>query len=137
MNRLEFLKLLRSSLKDTAMEIATPIIEEEMEDLEKELVSLAGIRWHEAAISPASRSNFIWIKKSPVLFLNDGGHWRAFNPNCPACRTTIHYQEFQESALCLPCSSRWTVGELLEGEKLLHEYPMKQEKEKYYVALPK
>lgn len=135
MNRLDFLKVMKNSLQETVVEVATPLVEDDLSKVKNEWIVLNGMRWHEIAISTSRLPTVSWIGKMPILFFQESDRLRAYSGICRECHTTIHYQAFNEKIMCLTCSKEWKVEEI-EQEEILEELHIKHESNKIYVALP-
>lgn len=126
---------MKNSLKDTVVELATPLVEEDVSKVKNEWIVMNGMRWHEIAISTSPLPMVSWIGQKPIILFQGADRLYAYNGMCRDCQTTLHYQAFHEKIMCFTCSTEWKTEEIMQGN-ILEELYLKQESNKIYVALP-
>lgn len=140
MNRKEFLRQLRDDLLQTAAYIAHPLIEDDLEKMERVIDRISGIRWHplpehalEGEAAGALQVKEVFVE-GKGLFLVAGEKTGAFGNECTQCRTVVHWLPHVKRFHCFLCGKEWSPLDG-EGNLRLRRYPVKKRDGTWYVGL--
>jgi hypothetical protein len=141
MNRKEFLRKLGSDLLETVAHIAHPLIEDDLEKMERLMDRVSGLRWHPLPNSACKRATERAVQVEEIfiaghgVFLVVGEELRsAFGKECSECRTVVHWLPHVGRFKCFLCNKE--LSPLDEtGDLKLRSYPVKEKDGTWYVGL--
>ena len=137
MNRLEFLKGMKTSLFKTVQSACAPIVEEKIDKLDRSIDVFAQLQWCHVTNEARDKKTIEtkYIDGQSVLVVHADQSIRAFSGTCPSCSHLLHVFQMDFACKCMNCDDHFTFTSNEVGS--LREYPLKKRQDGYYVGLNK
>ncbi len=136
MNRLEFFKEIKKNLIQTAKELVSPIIEDDIEKIDSLVDRISGFNWYPLEnLDPHTmkKGEDQFIKNQPIYIYPDGNEMKAVSKLCPNCGNMLHVFSYENKMKCLQCENVFPLQ--FEEETDLHFFRLKKFRNKWYIAL--
>jgi len=138
LNRLEFFKEMRKSFRDTLKAIYMPLIEEDLDKLEKVTEHVLELKWYSLGYiwSFTSKIEYRYINGIPVIIVMEGESVQVFSGICPACSNLFVVSTLYSTSKCMKCEREYDFKSK-NGDLILEELLMKSEKDELFVGFQK
>ncbi|WP_139187787.1 hypothetical protein [Bacillus tuaregi] len=138
MNRLDFLKEMKTGFLKTVNAVYEPILEDDIVKMNQAADQLLGVEWsflmNEQPMAEGLEQKF--VKGQPVIVMHKAKTLYAYSGVCPACSQLLHISMQEKICKCLNCEKHLSIENKEEFDSLiLKEYPLKKKKDGYYIAL--
>lgn len=140
MNRLDFLKEMRSSLFGTVKEIYEPFVEDDLKKINQSADQLLGIHWFYVASGAESIHHLEqkYVAGKPIICFKSENEIRAYSGICPTCTNLLTISTFTKTCKCMHCDKQYDFESTSDDSKsVLTEFPVKQKSDGLYVGLKK
>lgn len=135
MNRRQFMRELGSGLVKTLREVAAPLMERDMEKLERLGDDWSGYRFVPLALPPSFKGPVmdLWEGAEPLLLRKSGQECSVYSGKCPGCGNLLHYLYYADKAACFSCGSQYGWA---ETDRSLRKLPMRGGESGWTVGIP-
>ncbi|CAM3205819.1 Rieske (2Fe-2S) protein [Sporolactobacillus spathodeae] len=135
MDRRSFFKELARSLTETGKEVLSPIIENDLEKIDRASDILQGQRWVPVA-SPSEGYEEQLVNGQLIGLFREGDQVRAFDKKCPQCRELLQWIAYDQKLHCPECDLSYSFVKK-EGALAPSFYAIKKDEQGFWVAFPK
>nr|WP_295971447.1 hypothetical protein [uncultured Bacillus sp.] len=138
MNRLDFFKEMKTGLLKTVTSIYEPIMEDDMEKINKVADQLLGIKWFYLTDNTyvSRKVEQKRINGRPCIISYDEGSIKAYSGICLSCSQLLYLSTADFTCKCLTCEKEIKLFEFEPcNHQIILEYPVKKQKDGYYVGL--
>jgi len=142
MNRKEFLRKIKSDILETVAHIARPLIEEDLEKMERVVDRVAGVHWFpvpDNAFKKRVTAGSVQVEEllfaGRGVFLVKGEEFRnAYGKECLECQTLVNWLPHMDRFKCFLCGKEFSPLDE-SGDLRLRRYPVKEKDGTWYVGL--
>jgi len=138
MNRLDFLKEMKMGFLKTVSALYEPVMDEDLAKINQAADQLLGVQWTFLLKEwqGIGRIDQKFVKGQPVVVMYRDDNVYAYSGICPSCSKLIHISIQEEVCKCLYCEKQASfINEKVPDNLILTEYPLKKEKDGYYIAM--
>lgn len=136
MNRENFFKEISKGFLSTFKTVLEPIIEDELDTIEKTTDRLLGIQWMFLCQTdyPFEKMNQFYVQNKSLFVIQEQGNMRAFSGICPSCSNLFNLTPLLLTCKCFNCEKDYNF-QTNSGELTFIELPITKEKDGYYVGI--
>lgn len=138
MNRLSFLKEMRTSLFETVKELYEPIMEDDLKKIDQSADQLLGIHWFYlvADVQSVKHLEQKYVAGKPIICVKENEKVRAYSGICPTCTNLLTISTFTSTCKCMHCEKDYAFHPTNEkADSLPIEYYIKQQGDGLYVGI--
>lgn len=134
MDRRAFFKELARSLTETGKEVLTPIIEHDLEKLDRASDLIQGLRW-QPINQPSQGYSEQVVNHSLIGLYVSKEEALAFDKKCAVCHTLLQWLAYDQQLHCLMCDQSYSFMRK-EGALAPSFYTLKHDQRGWSVAVP-
>jgi nitrite reductase/ring-hydroxylating ferredoxin subunit len=137
-NRGEFFKEMKKGFMNTLKTLYEPLIDDDLEVLEKTTDRLLGIQWAFVCRPdyPFEKLNEFYIDGKPIFIVQNSGNMRAISGICPSCSNLLNLSVLLLTCKCFNCGKEYNFH-TETGDLILWEHPLIKKNDGYYAGLNK
>lgn len=136
MNREGFFKEMGKGLLQTVKTVFEPLIEDDLETLEKTTDTILGIQWLYLCSSeyPFEKLNQFFVKNRSIFVIQEEGNMRAISGICPSCSNLLHLSALLLTCKCFNCEKDFNFR-TNSGELTFFDLPITRKQDGYYIGI--
>lgn len=136
MNRENFFKEMGKGFINTLKTVFEPIIEEELDSIDRTTNRFLGIQWLFLCRADYTfeKMNQFYVQNHSIFVIQKQGNMRAFSGSCPSCSNLLHLTPLLLTCKCFNCEKDYNF-QTNNGELTFIELLIKKEEDGYYVGL--
>jgi nitrite reductase/ring-hydroxylating ferredoxin subunit len=123
---------LKRGLFDTFREAVSPLVEKDLAKLTRLAESFSGYSFYPVTL-PSAGPRMDMVDGRALIVHKEHQEWRACSAVCPLCSHLLHYMVHSGKLKCFSCEADFSLQE----DKALTRFPVKQEKGRVLVGLPR
>lgn len=135
MDRLAFLKEMKTSLVKTVQSAFAPIVEDKIEKIDRSIDVISQLKWV-FVTADLARSKSIetkYLVGQTLILIYSGEKLQAFSGTCPNCQQLLHIFQVDATCKCMSCDQYFSFTS--DDNGALEQYPTKQMQDGYYVGI--
>ncbi len=138
-SRFEFFKEVKNDLKQTAKELFIPIIEDDVDKVDRVVDEVIGVQWY--SLGNIDLENFIgmkdfYINNQNIAVFSNGKKFNAVEKTCPDCHNILNWISYDEKLKCFNCDNEYYVFKEEKNSKLNY-YSVKKLNDSWVIGLYK